>query len=193
MAMHHRRFDFDEAALVEETPHRLHDLGALGEDLAHLGIHGEIDVAAAIARLHVLQAVPLLGQGKQVLHQESDFLDVDREFVRAGAEEISLHPDVVAQVEQLVKLESLLADGVEPDIDLKPLPGLLQMREARLALHANGHESSSDADVDARRFQLRARLGRELLDHLRDGVGGFVAIGISGLPKRLNLLQLFFA
>ena len=75
--MHHRRLDFDEAVAVEKAPQRLHDLRALDEDLAHFGIHRQVDVAAAIARLHILQAVPLLGQREQVLHQEGDLFDVD--------------------------------------------------------------------------------------------------------------------
>ena len=78
-----------------------------------------------------------------------------REFVGARAEEVSLHADVVADVEQLVELKAFFADVVEPDVNLQALAALLKMREAGLALHANGHDASGDADVDARRFQLR--------------------------------------
>ena len=104
--VHHRSFDFDESVGVEEAAQRLHDFGALDEDLAHVGVHGEIDVATAVAGLDVLQAVPFFGQWEQVFHQERDFFDVDGEFAGAGAEEIALYADVVAEVEQLVELQS---------------------------------------------------------------------------------------
>src|SRR5664279_766382 len=158
--MHHRRLDFDEAIGVQKSPHRLYDFGAFQEDLAHLGVHRQVNVAAAIARLHVLQAVPFLGQRKQVLHQESDLLHVDGQLVGAGAEKIALHADVVAKVEQLVKLKRLFADVVEADVNLQPLPALLQVSEARFALHADGHQASRDADVHAWRLELGAGLGR---------------------------------
>ena len=35
--LHHRRFDFEEAALVEEAAHGAHNLRALDEDFAHIG------------------------------------------------------------------------------------------------------------------------------------------------------------
>ena len=75
--MHHRSFDFDEGVGVEEAAQRLHDFGALDEDLAHVGVHRQVDVTATVAGLDVLQAVPFFRQREQVLHQEGDFLDVD--------------------------------------------------------------------------------------------------------------------
>ena len=108
--VHHRRFDFDEGIGVEEAAQGLHDLGALDEDFAHVGVHGEIDVAAAVAGFNVLQAVPFFGQREKVLHQEGDFFDVDGEFAGTGAEEIALHADVVAEVEQLVEREAFFAN-----------------------------------------------------------------------------------
>ena len=155
--MHHRRLDLDEAVAVEEAPHRLHDFGALQKDLAHVGIHGEVNVAAAIARLHVLQPVPFFRQRKQVLHQEGDLLDMDGQLVGAGAEEVALHADVVAEVEQLVELKRLFADIVEADINLKPLAALLQMGEACFSLHADRHQASGDADVHRVAPQARGR------------------------------------
>ena len=191
--MHHRRLDFDEAVGVEESPHRLHHLGALQEDLAHVGIHRQVNVAAAVAGLHVLQAVPFFGQGKQVLHQEGDLLHVDGQFVGAGAEEIALDADVVAEVEQLVKLKRFFADVVEADVNLQPLAALLQVGEARFPLHANRHQASGNADVHAWGLKLRPGLGRVLFENLGNGVRGFVAIGIGQLPQRFDLLQLFFS
>ena len=51
--MHHRRLDLEEVARVEELADAAHDLRALAEHRADVGIDREIDVALAIARLDV--------------------------------------------------------------------------------------------------------------------------------------------
>ena len=60
--LHHRRFHLEEPPRVEELPQRLDHTRAKQEDRARVGIDHEIHVALAIARLDVLQAVPLLGE-----------------------------------------------------------------------------------------------------------------------------------
>src|SRR5664279_3858249 len=168
--VHHRGFDFDKSVAVEEAAHRLHYLGAFDEHLAHLGIHGEIDVAAAVAGLDVLQTVPFFRQRKQIFYQEGDLFDVDAEFSGAGTEEVSLDADVVTQVEQFVELEPLFADEVELDINLQPLAALLEMRESGLTHETDRHDSTRDADVDARLGQFFGGLGQAFIENLRDGV-----------------------
>jgi hypothetical protein len=58
--------------------------------------------------------------------------------------EVAADADVVAEVEELVERECLLADGVEADVDLEALAALLQGGEAGLALGANGHDAAGD-------------------------------------------------
>ncbi len=48
-----------------------------------------------------------------------------------------LDPDVIAQIQQLVKRQSLLAHRIQAHINLQPLAALLQRRKPRLA-HAPG-------------------------------------------------------
>ncbi len=127
--------------------HRLDDLGALDEDLAHLGIDNQIDVALAVAHLHVLQAVPLLRKRQQVLGQERDLVDVNRQFVGLGAEQVSAHADVVADIEQLEQLEALFADRVLLDVELQPLALLLQVDEGGLAHGANGDQAAGHPHI----------------------------------------------
>ena len=55
------------------------------------------------------------------------------ELARARAEQVALHADDVADIEQLEELEVALADGVLLDVDLQPLAVLLQVRESGLA------------------------------------------------------------
>ena len=66
---------------------------------------------------------------------------------------------MVAQVEQLVEREALLADGVEADVDLQALAALLERGEAGLALGADGHDAPGDGDGDAVGIEF---LGRRL-------------------------------
>ena len=67
------------------------------------------------------------------------------------------------------------------------------MGESGLAHEADRHDASGDADVDARLGQFFGGLGQVFVENLRDGVGGFVAIGVGELPQRFDLLQFFFA
>ena len=158
--LHHRRFDFDEAVRVEGAAHRLHQLRALQKDFAHLGIHHQVDIALAVAQFDVGEPVPLLGQGQQVFAEEGDLLDVDAEFAGAGAEQISADADVVAEVEQFVELESLVADGIFLDVDLQPLAALLEVGESGLAHEADRHDASGDADISEPR-RAPARVPRQ--------------------------------
>ena len=61
--------------------------------------------------------------------------------------QVSADADVVAEVEQFVELESLVADGIFLDVDLQPLAALLQVGESGLAHEADRHDASGDADV----------------------------------------------
>ncbi len=168
-------------------------LRALQKNFAHVGIHDQVDIALAVAQFDVGQAVPLLGQRQQVFAEEGDLLDVNAEFAGAGAEQVSADADVVAEVEQFVEFESLVADGVFLDVDLQPLAALLQVGEPGLAHKANRHDASGHAHVDARLVQFLGGLRRVLRQNLLQRVGEFVLAAVGGLTERLNLLQLFAA
>ena len=89
------------------------------------------------------------GKKRQRLH-------VHRQLAGARAEQIAGDADVVAQVEQLVEREALLAHRVQPHINLQPLALLLQRGKAGLALRADGHDAPGDRDRDAVRLKLFA-------------------------------------
>ena len=65
--LHHGRFHFDEAARFQLPAQRRDDARARDEHLADLGVGDQVQVALAVARLHVLQAVPFLRHGEQRL------------------------------------------------------------------------------------------------------------------------------
>ena len=189
--LHHRRFHFEIAALVEEAAHALEAPCARLTKTSRTSRVGEqIEIALAIAQLHVLQAVILLRQREHGLGEKGDGLDVHGQLAGARAEEIAGDADVVAEVEQLVKLKCLLADGIEPNVDLQPLAALLQLRKAGLALSTDGHDASGDGYLGA--FGLKLLAGRSVIERAQYGdvVGGAVVIGVSGMTQGCDLLQL---
>ena len=97
---------------------------------------------------------------------------------------------MIAEVEQLVKLESFFADGVFLHVNLEPLSLLLQVRETGFSHQANGHNPAGDARIYSGIFQLLRGFLRVLRQDLRDGMGKFVFCGIDPLPKSLNAFQL---
>mmetsp|Transcript_5062 Transcript_5062/g.10994 ORF Transcript_5062/g.10994 Transcript_5062/m.10994 type:complete len:245 (-) Transcript_5062:534-1268(-) len=54
--VHHGGLHLQEAAVVQELAHKLDDLGAREEDVTHLGVADEVQVALAVAGLLILQA-----------------------------------------------------------------------------------------------------------------------------------------
>ena len=79
--LHHRRLDFEEPARVQEPADRGDDPAADLEHAPRVGIDDEVEVALAIARLDVGQAVPLLGQRQQALGEEVQPRRPDRQLV----------------------------------------------------------------------------------------------------------------
>ncbi len=161
-------------------------LGARHEDLAHVGIRDQIEIALAVARLHILQAVPLLGHGEQRLRKELELLGVNAQFAGARAEQIAFHADDVADIEQFEQLVIALAHGVFLDVDLQALAILLQMREAGLAHVPQRHHAPGDAHADLRR-QLFGGLRAILRQNLRNGVREIVALAVGAISERFDL------
>jgi hypothetical protein len=67
---------------------------------------------------------------------------------------------------------------------------LLDVREAGLALAADGHEAAGDANVYVMGFQFLCGLRRILVEDLRHRVRALVLIRIGLLAKSFDLLEL---
>src|SRR5262249_50376889 len=148
--LHHRRFHFDVSPRIKKLADRLHYLAALDENLAHVLVHDQVDVALAVAQLHVAQAMPLLWQPQKIFGQEGKLFDMNGQLTRTRAEEISANANVVSQIEQLIESKSFFADEIELHVDLQPLTALLQMREAGLALQPQRDDAPGDPDIHMR-------------------------------------------
>src|SRR5207244_13248181 len=137
-----------------------------------------------------IKYMPLLCQMKQNYGEKRDIFHVYRQLAVARAEQISGNANVIAEVEQLVKLESFFANCVFLHVNLEPLSLLLQMREAGFAHQANGHNPASDAHIYTGISQLLCGFLRILGQDLRDGMSEFVFCGIGPLAESLNAFQL---
>jgi hypothetical protein len=170
--LHHRRLHLDEAARIEERAQRLHHPRAQEEDLAHLRVDDEIDVALPVARLHVLEPVPLLRQRAQRLREHGERLHRHRELARARAEHLARDPDEVAEIEAREQ-RVVVAELVRARVELDAARAVHQMRERRLAVIALGHQATRQRHGARRRQLLVGGLVeplRELLRPVRDGI-----------------------
>ena len=76
--LEHRRLHLHEAFLVEVTADRRDDLRSRHERLARLLAHQQVDIALAVAKLGVLEAVERVGEGAADLRQQHELVDGKR-------------------------------------------------------------------------------------------------------------------
>ena len=95
--VHRRRLDLEEAVLVEDLASGADDVAARPEHVRHGRVGDEVDVALAVAQLHVGQAVPLLGQRAVRLGQQAQAPRLDRQLAALARGERPLGLDDVAR------------------------------------------------------------------------------------------------
>src|SRR6185312_13541252 len=78
--LEHRRFDFEETARGQEAADRGDDAAAVAQRRAAILAHYQIEIALAIARLEIGEAVIFLRQRQQRLGQQRDLGGIDRQF-----------------------------------------------------------------------------------------------------------------
>ena len=184
--LHHGGFHFDEAAGLELPAQRGNDLGAGDEDLAHVGVGDQVEIALAVARFHVLQAVPLLRHGEQRLGELFQTLHVQAQLPCAGAEQVPFGAHDIADVEPLVELEVALRHAVTAHVDLQALAVLLQVGETGLPHAAQGSDASGYAHAHRLR-QLLGGSGAVLGQDGGDSVGEIVTAAVGTVAQRLQL------
>ena len=70
--LHHGGFHLQEAPGLEKLPHQTDDRGPPDKNLPHLGVDHQVQVALAVAGLHVGEAVELFRQGQETLGEEDE-------------------------------------------------------------------------------------------------------------------------
>src|SRR4029078_3829192 len=106
-------------------------LTSLQEDVAHLGVHDQVYVSLPIPQLDICQPMPLLREGKQIFRKKCQFINMDRQLPRSCTKQIASDSDVIAKIQQSVKLEPFVANRVLLHVNLQTFAVLLQMGKSR--------------------------------------------------------------
>ena len=184
--LHHRRLDLEKAAIgmLHEPANRGQHAGARLEHLPGRGVDDQVEVPLPVPGLHVGQAVPLLGQRPMALGQELDAGRPHRQLVGPGAEEASLDPDLVADVDQRRHPEVPLGQRVLPHVDLYPLPAVGDDEEPGLPEASHDQDAAGRRGVDLRGLEIGAARGPVGVHERRHGIG---AAGRVGAAKRAGV------
>ena len=114
-----------------------------------LGVHDQVDIAAAVAQLLVGQAVELLGQRLQGLAEEGDVMGADAHLALLRAEHVAADADDVADVALLERVIDGLVHLVLAGVDLNAAGLILQVAEGDLAHAALAHQAAGNVDLGA--------------------------------------------
>ena len=70
------------------------------KNFARTLVRHQIEIALAIARLDIRQAMPFLGQRPERLREHFEFVHLQSRLARLGQETTALHSDEIAEIEQ---------------------------------------------------------------------------------------------
>ena len=187
--LHHRSFDFEVAAGVQEAADRGEHLTAHLENPPGVRVHDQVEVTLPVPDFHVAQSVPLLGQRHEALDEELEARSKYRELVRPGPEQLAPDADEVPEIEQLEDREVALGERVLADIDLDPRSPVGNDQEVGLAKTSNRNHPPRRRRLHGRRFESFRRgatVGSNELVH-RMGARKRTRIGID--TKAHELLE----
>jgi hypothetical protein len=150
------RLHLDEALAFQVTPHRGDQLAAGPQLPGDVRVGDEVHIPLAVPGLAVLETVEFLRQGAHRLGEQRPRVGKYGQLASAGAEDVALHPDDVADVEVSQTLEGLVAQSIEVAVDLEVVPAVTEREEDRLAVLAATHDPAGHLVAAA--FGLGARL-----------------------------------
>src|SRR5690606_16549010 len=147
--MHHRRLDLGEIVRVEERAQEADQPAADLEDAPRLRVDDQIDVTLPDLQLRIDDAVPLLRQRAERLHEQPELGRIDRQLARVRLEELAARGEDVADVPLLEVGVERLAQPLALHENLDLPRAVLELHEARLAHHALREHAARHADLDA--------------------------------------------
>ena len=193
-ALQHRGFDLQKTPLIQPTADATDQQGAPPEGFTGVGRHDQIEIALAIALLHVGQTMPFVGQRLQGLAEHGPAADLHRQLAPVGAAQGSRHTDQVTRIHQGGELgegpglQALQCGLVEIELNRPTLIG--EGEEGQLAHHPPGHHPTGHDHLEVA-FLTVGQVGVGLLQRC-GAVGGPKAQGI-GLtaksPEGFGFLQ----
>ena len=140
-----RRLDLDEALPVEVGADRGDDLRAGNERLACIGACDQVELAAAIAGLDVVQPVVLVRRRAQRLGEDLEAVDTQRQLAAAAAQDGAVDADEVAEIERGQARERVLAEHVDARVQLHLAGAVDEVEERRLARATPRGDPAGDA------------------------------------------------
>ena len=105
--MHHRRFDFDVAALVEKAPQLADDLRAPDENLARPFVDDQVEIPPPVTLSTSARPCHFSGSGSSALLSSSSFSTRTVSSFVFVRNKMARDADDVAQIQKLKKLEML--------------------------------------------------------------------------------------
>ena len=96
--LHHRGFDFHEAAFHHEVADSRHHLRTHLEGVARFFVGDQVQVTLAVTGFLIRQAVEFVRQRAQRFGQQTQLGAVDRQFAGLGFEQLAACAEDIAQV-----------------------------------------------------------------------------------------------
>ena len=113
----------------------------------------KIEIALPVARLNVLQAMPLFGKGPQSLRHKTKRPCLQRGFAALGEETGALDANEITDIEQAKKIDQVRANFFCVNINLNAPGGVTKIEEVALAHVAMRSDAASRAqDLALREF-----------------------------------------
>ena len=143
-----RRVHLHVTVVLFQHPFDLvYDLCSLDKSVANLRVHNQIHISLTIAKIRVLQSVPLVRQYLQGFAQQYKAGHVNGDFIRLGLEHPALHSYDVTDVISLEPFIFLCTDVISLNIALNPALLILHVKECGLAHHALAHDPARDGHL----------------------------------------------
>ena len=162
----HRGLNLKEVTLIQIITDGLHDIGASHKGIHNLRIHNQIHITLAIADFRICQAVELLRQRTQGLGQKVKIIHTDGNLAPAGAENLALYTDNIANIQKLELGILLLPQHIQLEINLDAAAAVHQHGKACLAMAADCHQAACDSN-----FFLALNLALKVLKLLQHLIG----------------------
>src|SRR5205809_4846402 len=158
-SLQNRRLHFHEAVFLEKTPGLANNRDTFFEHGPGTLVGEKIEITLPVARLNVLQAMPLFGKRPQSLRHKAESACLQRRFAALGEETGALDANEITDIEQTKKIDQIRANFLGVNINLNAPSGVAKIEEVALA-HV---PVRGDAASRAQNLALR-----EFFAHLRD-------------------------
>ena len=168
--LHHGRFHFHEAALLQKTAELADDQAALLEDFPRARSHDQIHIALAVARFRILEAVIFFRQRTHGARDQLDRTAVDGQLARLGAEQMAGNAHDVAHVQFFHHAVDVFGQVLARGVALDVAALILNVKENHLAEGSQRDDAARNGHHVALRVQLFPFQLAEVFQHPADGV-----------------------